>query len=162
MTTPLIILCILLIPLIAAWFFGGKHRAHFGGILGIFIAFCFFGVGHFVQTDAMIEMLPDFLPARRLLVLNTGVVEIAIGVGLLVPATRRFAGLTAIAVLIGFFPVNVYAALNHTGMGGYVWGPEYLLIRLPLQVLLVAWTWIFVVRTKVETRDLGKHVAIAE
>ena len=90
------------------------------------------------------------------MVLATGVLEFAIAAGMLVPATRRLAGLTAIAIFVGFFPLNIYAALNHTGMGGHVWGPEYLLIRFPLQVLLVIWTWMFVVRSKTEMRDMAR------
>ena len=152
MMTPVIIISILLVPLIGALIVGGRDTAALGGLFGISIAFIFFGIGHFVQTDAMITMLPDVLPARRQIVLATGVLEFAIAVGFLVPATRRLAGLAAIAVLIGFFPANIYAALNHTGMGGHVWGPEYLLIRFPLQVLLIVWTWTFAVRSKVETR----------
>lgn len=148
MTTPLIIICILFAPLLGAWLVGGRDKLAVGGLLGITIAFTFFGIGHFVQTDAMMTMLPDVLPARRPIVLITGVLEFAIAIGFLVPKTRQLAGMVAIAVLIGFLPANIYAALNHTGMGGHMWGPEYLLIRLPLQALLIFWTWHFVVRPK--------------
>ena len=146
MTTPIIILCILLLPLLAAWVIGGRDHVGTGGILGIAIAFIFFGLGHYSQTEAMIAMLPDFVPFRRELVVATGVLEFGISVGLLLPATRRAAGLLAIAVLVSFFPANIYAAINHVGMGGHVWGPVYLLIRAPLQLLLIGWAWGFAVR----------------
>lgn len=146
MTTPTIVVCILFAPLIGAWVVGGRDKVAWGGLLGITMAFIFFGIGHFVRTDAMMTMLPDVLPLRRPIILVTGLLEFAIAVGMLVPKTRRLSGMAAIAVLVGFFPVNVYAALNHTGMGGHMWGPEYLLIRGPLQVLLVYWTWHFVAR----------------
>ena len=151
MITPLIVIFILFAPLIGAWIVGGREKIALGGLFGISIAFIFFGIGHYVQTDSMITMLPDIVPARRQIILATGVLEFAIAIGFLVPATRRPAGLAAIAILIGFFPANIYAALNHTGMGGHAWGPEYLLIRFPLQVLLVICTWTFVVRSKAET-----------
>jgi hypothetical protein len=32
---------------------------------------------------------------------------------------------------------GVYAAANSLGMGGHQWGPIYLLIRAPLQLLLI-------------------------
>lgn len=146
MTTPIIVLCILFLPLIAAWVIGGRQSVATGGVLGIAIAFVFFGIGHYAQTEAMVAMLPDFVPLRREFVLATGVLEFAIAVGLLLPTTRRASGFVAIAVLIGFFPANVYAALNYTGMGGHVWGPAYLLIRAPLQILLIGWVWVFAVR----------------
>jgi len=146
MTTPIIITCILLLPLVAAWVIGGPEKARFGGVLGIAIAFVFFGIGHYAQTNAMIAMLPEFVPFRRSIILATGLLEFAIAIGFLIPSTRKTAGLAAIAVLVGFFPSNIYAAVNHTGMGGHQWGPVYLLIRAPLQALLVGWTWYFVVR----------------
>ena len=146
MITPIIVVSILLAPLIGAWCVGGNNKARLGGLVGISLAFTFFGAGHFIQTDAMVAMLLDIVPARRPLVLLTGFLELAIAIGLLVPGTRRFAGLAAIIVLISFFPANVYAAFNHTGMGGHIWGPEYLLNRLPLQAVLVFWTWTFVLR----------------
>lgn len=146
MTTPMIILCLLLVPLLASCLMRGARGARFGGTLGIALAFAFFGVGHFVQTEAMVQMLPPFIPFATPLVLATGLLELAISLGLLHPSTRRLAGHVAIAVLILFLPVNVYAAIHHTGMGGHVWGPVYLLIRVPLQLFLICWTWIFALR----------------
>ena len=146
MTTPLIVLCILLTPLLAAWVIGGRESIATGGVLGIAIAFAFFGVGHFAQNKEMVAMLPEFVPLRTELVLTTGVLEFAIAAGLLLRGTRRVAGYAAIAALVGFFPANIYAAINHTGMGGHAWGPVYLLIRAPLQMLLIGWAWGFAVR----------------
>lgn len=146
MTTPIIILCLLLLPLLGTRAIGGANNAHFGGLLGIALAFAFFGVGHFVQTKAMTQMLPSFVPFATPLVYATGVLELTVAAALLHPATRRLAGFAAIAIFICFFPVNVFAAFNHTGMGGHVWGPAYLLIRAPLQALLIWWTWHFVLR----------------
>ncbi|MEN8832989.1 MAG: hypothetical protein ABF285_13265 [Pacificibacter sp.] len=146
MTTPIIILCLLILPLITARVIGGADKTRIGGTFGIAFAFAFFGIGHFVQTEAMTQMLPPFAPFPTLMVLATGLLELAIAAALLYPPSRRMAGFVAIAVLIGFFPVNVYAALNHTGMGGHAWGPVYLLIRAPLQAFLIGWSWFFVVR----------------
>lgn len=126
MTTPMIILCLLLLPLSAAWVIGGPGSVRFGGVLGLASAFAFFGIGHFTQTEAMIAMLPEFVPFRRSLVHATGVLEIAIATGFLVPSAHRVAGIAAIGVLIGFFPANIYAAFLHTGMGGHAWGPSIL------------------------------------
>lgn len=146
MTTPLIILCLLFAPLLVARIFGGTSKTRLGGTIGIALAFAFFGVGHFVETEAMTRMLPPFIPFATPLVLATGLLELAIAAGLAHPRSRRMAGLLAIGVLVAFFPVNVYAAFNHTGMGGHVLGPIYLLIRAPIQALLIGWTWFFVLR----------------
>jgi len=42
--------------------------------------------------------------------------------------------------------VNIHAAFNRIEMGGHEWGPIYLLIRVPLQLILIGWTWWMAVR----------------
>ena len=82
--------------------------------------------------------MPPALPAPLLLVYVSGVAEIAGGLGLLLPATRRWAGWGLVALLVAVFPANVYMALIHEqlGISGWVaWG------RLPLQLPLLWWVW---------------------
>jgi uncharacterized membrane protein len=149
MTTPLIMLAILLVPLLAAGVLrslGRQASLHGAGVASLVLLFLFTASGHFAATEAMAEMLPPLVPARVPLVYLTGVWEIALAAGIALPATRRLAGLAAIATLVLFFPVNVYAAFAGVGMGGHTWGPVYLLIRAPLQALIVAWTWWFTLR----------------
>lgn len=150
MTTPLIILAILILPAAAGWLWqwrsGRDGVFAASGAIALGLAFLFFATGHFVLTDAMVDMLPPFLPLRREAVLATGVLEIALGLALFLPRLRGLAGRICILVLIVFFGANIYAALNHTGTGGHVWGPIYLVIRAPLQLLLIGWAWWFTQR----------------
>ena len=115
MTTPTIILCLLLVPLLAARVIGGVGKTRLGGTLGIALAFAFFGVGQFVMTDAMARMLPPFVPLAIPLVYATGLLEFGVAAGLLHPASRKIAGQVALVVLVTFFPANVYAAVNEIG-----------------------------------------------
>jgi uncharacterized membrane protein len=149
MTTPLIMLGILVVPLLIVWSLrrlGREVSLGTGGVIGLVVLYLFTASGHFATTAVMAEMLPPFVPARVPLIYLTGLLEIALALGIARPATRRLAGLAAIAVLVLFFPANVYAAFAQVGMGGHAWGPVYLLIRVPLQMLLIAWTWWFAVR----------------
>lgn len=149
MTAPLIILALLAGPLLICWLLRQTGRIpslHNVGAWGLALVFLFTASGHFVQTAGLVEMLPPFIPARVPLIYLTGALEIALAIGIAVPATRRIAGLAAIATLVLFFPANVYAAMNHIGTGGHQWGPSYLLIRGPLQAILIAWAWWFTIR----------------
>ena len=150
MTTPLIILAILTIPVFLTAFAGvatGRSELYrVGGIISLSIAFAFFAVGHFVLTDEMVDMLPAFVPQRRLIMYATGVLEIGLAAALLVPRYRQQAGAVCMAVLVLFFFSNIYAALHSVGPGGHHWGPVYLLIRGPLQLLLIGWTYWFIIR----------------
>jgi len=48
--------------------------------------------------------------------------------------------------MLAVLPANIYAALKQVGMGGHVQGPRYLLVRIPLQVVLMAWAYWFAVQ----------------
>jgi uncharacterized membrane protein len=98
-------------------------------------------MGHFVKTEGMVEMLPPWVPFRLALVYLTGLIELFIGIALFIPRYQPLAAKLAIVVLVIFFPANIYAALNGIGLGGHQWGAVYLLIRGPLQVMLIAWAY---------------------
>ena len=71
----------------------------------------------------------------------TGLVELLIAVMLFIPRFQVLGAKIAIAVLVVFFPANIYAAFHSIGLGGHQWGPVYLLIRTPLQLLVIAWAY---------------------
>ncbi|MGX6649072.1 DoxX family protein [Maricaulaceae bacterium MS644] len=152
MTIELIILAILVTPFLATLAFvraPSDPRAIAAGRLGLAAAFVFFAAGHFMATQAMATMFPPFVPEPELIVYATGIVEALIAVGLVLPQTRRLAGMAAIIVFIAFFPANIYAAFMRADVIGHAWGPVYLLIRGPFQLLLIVWAWWFVVRRPV-------------
>jgi uncharacterized membrane protein len=116
------------------------------GQISLALLFVFTGVGHFVQTEQMVEMLPGWVPNRTVIVWASGVFEWVLAAGLLIPRYARLAGVCAIAFLVLVFPGNVYAAMNRVEMGGHGAGPAYLLVRAPFQLLLIAWAYWFAVR----------------
>ncbi|HTB69855.1 MAG TPA: hypothetical protein VK707_02615 [Solirubrobacteraceae bacterium] len=96
------------------------------------------GVNHFVMPRAYERIVPPSLRGRsRLVVQLSGVAEIAGGVGVLVPATRRASGLGLIALLAAVFPANVHMAREPERFRKI---PRWaLLARLPLQPLIMWW-----------------------
>ena len=154
MTTPIIILILLTGPLFLA-FLVSKIK---GDVLnvskfaswGLGSCFIFFSIGHAIQAEGMVQMLPPWVPFRLPLVYATGLLELIIGLTLFFPKFQVNAAKAAIVVFIVFFPANIYAAINATGLGGHQWGPVYLLIRLPLQLVLIAWTYFLCVKNKNE------------
>lgn len=144
---PLIIVAIVTLPWLLTRLLAAIGSARIApqaaGRAGLVLAFLFFGFGHFAQTEEMVRLLPDFVPLRRELVWLTGLAEVAIAIGLALPSTRKLAGGAALAALVLFFPANVYGALTAADYGGHALGPVYLLIRLPLQLFLIGWTWRF-------------------
>ncbi len=153
MITPLIMVLLLIGPVLIASITSRltaqQYDIRAAAAFGLVLLFGFTSLGHFVQTDAMVQMLPAWVPQRALLVHLTGVLEILIAAGFALPPTRRFTGVIAAAVLVLFLPVNIHAALNHVPMGAHAWGPRYLLIRVPLQGLIFAWVCWFTIRSPV-------------
>jgi uncharacterized membrane protein len=96
------------------------------------------GVLHFVRPAAYVRIVPPFLPYPMALVYISGVAEIVGGLGLLVPGLRSWAGLWLIALLIAVFPANIYMAVAPERAGFGV-APVWLWLRLPLQLVLIAW-----------------------
>jgi uncharacterized membrane protein len=139
MTTPLMMLALMVAPHLV-------YRSRAAGAAGLGLLFIFTGAGHFLQTEVMAQMLPPWVPAPVALVYLSGVLEFALAIGFFIPETRRSAGWMAAAVLVLFFPANIYAALNHVPMGGHAWGPVYLLVRAPLQVAILLWVCWFAIR----------------
>jgi uncharacterized membrane protein len=67
------------------------------------------------------------------------VAEIAGGIGVMIPKTRRLAGLGLIALLVAVFPANINMAVNSEKFNKF---PAWALwARLPLQFAMIAGVW---------------------
>lgn len=113
-----------------------KLRLGFRWLLGI--AFVLQGINHFMTTDVMVRMMPEVLPAPRLLVWLSGVAEIVLGLLVFPAQTRRLAGWGLVLLLLAVFPANVHMALHPED---WPLPPAALWARLPLQLVLLYWVW---------------------
>ena len=92
---------------------------------------------HFGSRRAdLIRMVPPALPRPDLLVTTSGLAELAVALGLLVPVTARAAAGVLIVLLVTMFPANVHAARVGVGIGGRP--PTPLLPRALMQVVFAA------------------------
>ena len=98
------------------------------------------GIAHFTHEAFFVRIVPPSLPNPRLLVQLSGIAEIAGGIGVLVPALRRGAGLGLVALLIAVFPANLYMALEPERFADIA-SRIGLYLRLPLQFLGMFWVW---------------------
>ena len=97
------------------------------------------GVNHFVDTPFYLSIMPPYLPWHYSLVIASGVAEVVLGIGLLIPKLSRLAAWGIIALLIAVFPANIHMA-THPEL--YPTIPEIALwLRLPLQAVLVLWAY---------------------
>ncbi len=110
---------------------------------------CFTAIGHFVYTNGMAIMMPEFIPFRKNLVYLTGLLEIVFAMALLVPKFQVITGWAILIFLILVLPINIYASINTINyQKGTFDGPglSYLWFRIPLQILFIIWTYVSTIR----------------
>ena len=149
MLAPVLMLLILTTPYLLARLAERQGRpvdVNASAAWGAGLLFLFTASGHFIQTAAMVQMLPAWVPERESLVYATGLLEIAIAAALFRSRWRLEGAWAAVVVLVVFFPANIHAALQHVPYGGHAWGPIYLAVRGPLQIFIIGWIWAWILR----------------
>lgn len=127
--------------------------------IAIGIIFSFYmagGIGHFVDDEFFIRIVPPYLPYPEALVYISGVFEILGAIGLLVASTRRWASYGLIALAICVFPANLYMAMHpelFTDLFVQWHGEQFIQenpdfpalmlqwVRPPLQLVIISLTW---------------------
>jgi len=104
----------------------------------ITVGMVFIGVGHFIKPEPFVVIVPEVLPYKLLLVYISGVAEIAGGLGLILPQTRKLAGWGLVLLYLAVFPANINMAINDLPLDGKHMSPLMLWGRLPVQALFIA------------------------
>lgn len=96
------------------------------------------GIGHLLATDAMVRIVPDWVPFPHAVVIATGLCELAGAIGLMTVRFRRAAGWALAAYAVCVFPANIKQMIHDlsTGTGLSIWyhGP-----RMIAQPVIVWW-----------------------
>ena len=117
--------------------------------IGLSAMLLFTALGHFLFTEGMAMMIPDFLPFKKELVYFTGLIEIMAAIGLHVPQFRLLTAWLLILFFVLIIPANIKASMeqidyqNATFEGN---GLEYLWFRIPLQILFIGWVYFSSIR----------------
>jgi uncharacterized membrane protein len=138
----LFVLVISFILLRGLGWIGVKHLSSWrdAGRFALVIMFLFTGTSHFTSMKYdLAAMIPAPLPNGLWVIYLTGFFEIAGAVGLLIPRTRKLAGICLVLLLVGLFSANVNAALNEIPLRGEAATPLW--IRTPMQLLYIGMVW---------------------
>ena len=65
------------------------------------------GIAHMIWPQAFYRIVPDFLPELWVVYIS-GIVEIVIGLAVLVPSHRKWAGLSFAVLCAGFLPLHIW------------------------------------------------------
>lgn len=114
-------------------------RARWILLILMVVIYLVFGIIHVATPDPFLPIMPDWVPFPRAVVIVTGVCEIAGALGLMVPRTRRLAGVMLALYAVCVYPANVKHALDHVAVpqlpnSWWYHGP-----RLAFQPVFVWW-----------------------
>ncbi len=94
------------------------------------------GVTFMPNHADMLHMVPPFVPFPSFMVYASGVLELLGAAGLVLPGTRRAAGISLAVLFVLLLPANVHAAVSEAPFDGEAATPLWL--RIPQQVLYIA------------------------
>ncbi len=95
------------------------------------------GIGHFLKPEMYAPFFPDYFP-KDAIIYASGLVEIAVGVGVFIPRFRSMATLGILLLMIAFLPLHIIDVFKENPA---VRSHQIALIRLPLQFVLIVWAW---------------------
>lgn len=99
------------------------------------------GAMHFIKPKMYMRVMPAYLPNHKALVYLSGIAEILLGIGLLIPTLKDISIYGIIAMLAIFLLVHFYMLSGEKASAGV---PKWILIlRLPLQFGLMYWAWAY-------------------
>jgi uncharacterized membrane protein len=108
-------------------------------LFGLVVFFTGVGVLHFIDPDSFVAIMPAYLPWHLELVYLSGVFEIGLGLGVLVPKLRVWAGYGLVVLLVAVYPANINMALNAEPFIADGVSLGFIYARLPFQFLFMAW-----------------------
>lgn len=117
--------------------------------LALPIMFTQVGIVHILKPDSLTYMIDSLLPNARLIIILTGIFEVLVPWGLLIPKYRKWTAYVLIGYLVVIFPANIYVALNGlSAPGGLPSAPWYTWSRLLFQPVYMYWIWRAVINTR--------------
>lgn len=99
------------------------------------------GLLHFWKTPHYVAIMPPYLPYPKELVLISGLFEVAGGLGVLHPRSRRLAGWGLILLSVAVLPANVEMLRQQPAGYPFTLATWLLILRLPMQAVIIAWIY---------------------
>ncbi|KAF2079190.1 DoxX family protein [Flavobacterium sharifuzzamanii] len=143
METLIILFGVFIATLLIIWLTAKRLELAFAGRVAISVMLVFTAIGHFVFAKGMAMMI-SFLPFANAIVFITGIIELIAAIGLLLPKTKILTGKLLILFFILLLPANIYAASHNINLQNADYtgkGLSYLWIRIPMQLLFIAWVY---------------------
>ena len=113
------------------------HRIRIVLAIALGIPFIMIGVEHFLRPAPFDAIVPAYLGFPRFWTLASGITEVLLGIGIMLPPCRRLAALCLAVFLMCVYPANLNMWLNDIPFNGHVLSHKAHLLRLFIQLLLI-------------------------
>lgn len=145
----IVLIAIFCIAFVALKLATQKYDFPFSARIAMCAMLCFTAIGHFAFTKGMSMMIPDFIPFKTEVIYFTGILEISLGICLLIPSFKVYAGWILIFFFILMLPANIKASIDKIDYQKGTFdgnGLFYLWFRIPLQLLFIIWTYLSTIK----------------
>ncbi len=102
------------------------------------LAFAWIGIQHFRNPEAFEAIVPDYLGWPRFWNFTSGGLEILLGVGLIIPATRRWSARLLIVLVLAMSLANLNMWINDLPFDGTRLSTRGHVVRWIIQAVLLA------------------------
>jgi uncharacterized membrane protein len=103
------------------------------------LIFIFVGAAHFFAAADMVRFLPSWMPYKEFFVAASGVLEIVLGIGLIIPKFRTMAAIGVLVLLVLYIPLHIIDLNRYLpviGSKAAAW------VRLPLQLVMIVMAYL--------------------
>ena len=108
-------------------------------LVGVILGACMIRIGsdHFIRPEIFDPIVPGYLGFPRFWTLSSGVIEIVLGIGIMLPFYRRLAARCLTAFLVFVYLANLNMWLNDVPFDGILLSFNGHIIRLFVQLILI-------------------------
>lgn len=95
------------------------------------------GVNHFIHPEFYASFVPSWI-SEDFANWSSGILETLLGVGLILPPTRRYAAWGGLGLMVAFLPLHIWDVVREDPAIG---SATMAYVRLPIQFLFMGWMW---------------------
>ncbi len=97
------------------------------------------GLSHFIDTPFFVKMIPPYIPFPEAVVIITGVIEVLVAIGIMIPEIKELASKIIVVSLVAYFPA-IFHMLTHRELFPEI-SPQLIVFILPAQFLMIVMAW---------------------
>jgi len=105
----------------------------------LFLVFFSTGLGHFLETEFYLQMMPSYIPFHLQIVLVTGFFECLMAIFIIIPETKKYAARFMVVFLLSYLPA-VFHIMTNMALFPEV-SRQLLIFSIPAHLMMIVMSW---------------------